>query len=186
LQNAIDAVSDKLTSKHHRQYKRFYPADTDIVKFVRRVEAAKLEERMQKKKTSESEWPNLVRLQSEMGAAVAKISLHRLRQQLVNSGNKRDVERLNRLTHSKSGSHIWLSVIPSDSTLKMSGDAMRLAIRHRLGLPPYDTMPTHCICGMQNAFQHDPYHSFSCSVLRSHGTIFRHNLLLHRMAVWTL
>jgi reverse transcriptase-like protein len=184
-QNAIDAVSDKLMSKNHRQYKRLYPVDTDISRFVKQVEAAKLEERMQKKKTSESEWPNLVRLQSELNAAVAKISFHQLRQQLVSSGSKRDVERLNRLTHSKSGSHIWLSVIPTDSTLKMSGDAMRLAIRHRLGLPPYDTMPTHCICGVSNAYQDDPYHSFSCSSLRSHGIIFRHNLLLHRIAVWT-
>ena len=46
-------------------------------------------------------------------------------------------------------------------------------------------MPSQCVCSTTNAFQSDPYHAFTCPTLRSHGSIFRHNLLLNSIATWT-
>jgi hypothetical protein len=94
------------------------------------------------------------------------------------------VERLQQLSHKTSQSHLWLSVIPSDPTLTIPTDAMKLSVRFRLGLTPYETMPSQCVCCDGNVFATDPYHAFTCPTLRSHGSIFRHNLLLNSIATW--
>jgi hypothetical protein len=176
-QNTIDIIAQKLPGRKH---KKLYPADTKIVQFIERVGSVIRAEKQQGKKMSEQ--PNLIRLQSELSNAVAKLELAELFQ-LCN--NPTDVNRLKSLSNPNSDSHVWLSVIPSDSTLIMSSDVMKHSIRYRLGLHPYDTMPSQCLCNVRDAFHDKPYHSFSCRTLRSHGTIFRHNLLLKHLATWT-
>ena len=175
-QNTIDIVAEKLPGRKHRH---LYPASTNIEQFIVQVESAQLEERVQKKLVSEQ--PNLIRLQSELSMAASKLSFDELTKMCTNDI---DIVRLKRLTNSASDSHVWLSAIPTDPTLMMSNEVMRVSIRNRLGLPPYDTMPSQCVCGVQDAFRSRPYHAFSCRSLRAHGTMFRHNLLLARLATW--
>src|SRR6056300_1150085 len=41
----------------------------------------------------------------------------------------------------------WLMAVPSDPLLVLSAGACTAAVRHRLGFPPLDKMPSHCSCG---------------------------------------
>ena len=178
-------VAHKLPGKKHRQ---LYPADTNIIQFIERVEAAKRKEKQQgkDKRTASavisSDQPNLVRLQTELCTAMAKLKLTELFQLCATPA---DTNRLKCLSNPTSDAHVRLSAIPTDRTLMMSSNAMKHAIRYRLGLQPYDTMPSQCACNVDDAFRCTPYHAFSCRTLRSHGTIFRHNLVLQYLATWT-
>lgn len=176
-QNTIDIVAQKLPG---RKNKKLFPQDADIAKFIQQVEIAMREEKQQGKKVSEQ--PNLIRLQSELCMMAARLKLNELFRLCTSEA---DIKRLKSLSNPKSDSHVWLSVIPSDNTLIMSGDVMMRSIRYRLGLQPYETMPSQCVCDIHDAFHNRPYHAFSCRTLRSHGTIFRHNLLLQHLATWT-
>ena len=81
--------------------------------------------------------------------------------------------------------HHWLQVLPSDRSTTMNNQTMKQAIRYRLGLNPYGTTtPPICLCGKKDVYQHDPYHSLSCSALRCHGTNMRHYLLVKNIANW--
>jgi hypothetical protein len=145
-QDTIDMVAQKLPGRKHRH---LYPVDTNIGQFIERVEVAKHAEKQRgKNKTPSasvhgpSDQPNLTRLQSELSTAIAKLKLAELFQLCV---NPTDVNRLKCLSNPTSDAHVWLSAIPSDRTLIMSSDAMKHAIRYRLGLQPYDTMPSQCV-----------------------------------------
>jgi hypothetical protein len=163
-------------------YQHLYPK-TDILEYVNRIEEAIRNEKEQGVKAAQSKQPSLFRLQHELSTAIDHIALSKLCQ--LAKDNQSDTARLKQLRHKTSLSHLWLSVIPSDPTLVIPTVVMKLSIRFRLGLTPHTTMPSQCVCSTANAFQLDPYHAFTCSILRSHGSIFRHNLLLNSIATWT-
>ena len=182
----IDRIKIKLPGKKHKQ---LFPSDSNITTFIEQVEKRKKEEQLSEKKKNSKYTGHLgqtdrsfKKLQSELSKAISKLELDKL---IKGHTDEIDINRLERLTHPSSNSHIWLSVIPTDNTLIMNNEVMEQSIRYRLGLSPHNTMPSECICGIEKAFTKSPYHAFSCRLLRSHATIFRHNLILHHLAIWT-
>ena len=118
-----------------------------------------------------------------MGSTYGKVQLINLIK--LCSNNTKDYNRICCLSQQGKESHQWLQVLPTDQyTLKMNNRTMIQAIRYRLGLNPYDITPPICLCGKKDVYQQDPYHSLSCSALRSHGTNMRHYLLVKNIADW--
>ena len=75
-------------------------------------------------------------------------------------------------------SSAYLSILPTQPTYRMADEAMRLAIRKRLGLLPFDQLRDQkCTCPAQTAFASDPDHFHSCSTGKTHLTR-RHNNLV--------
>jgi hypothetical protein len=58
----------------------------------------------------------------------------------------------------------------------MSDASVRLAIRHRLGLLPYESLArTKCICRFNTRFADDPDHFHSCDKFKTSVLNQRHN-----------
>ena len=83
----------------------------------------------------------------------------------------------------------WLTVLPTEPAYCMTNDSFRLALRHRLGLVPYNglhgqrcrTMNCRSTTaqGVPTTFDHDPDHFHSCSAHRRAHLTVRHNNLVH-------
>jgi len=70
----------------------------------------------------------------------------------------------------------FLSTLPTQPCFRMSDASVRLAIRHRLGLLPYDALSTqHCLCRASTPFTDDPDHFHSCERTRHSLMTQRHN-----------
>ena len=85
----------------------------------------------------------------------------------------------------------WLTVLPTEPSYCMTNDSFRLALRHRLGIVPYN-----CLYGQQcrtmnctstsatgepMSFDFDPDHFHSCSAHRRAHLTVRHNNLVHTL-----
>lgn len=68
----------------------------------------------------------------------------------------------------------WLNTIPTDSTLTLNNTQICLAIRHRLGLPPADTLPRTCACNASLSLR-VPDHFQACPFLRRRAVTHRHD-----------
>ena len=69
----------------------------------------------------------------------------------------------------------WLMAIPSEPLLVLSAGACTAAVRHRLGLPPLDIMPSHCSCGARIV---EPFiHAHTCPKTRRVSVNKRHELI---------
>ena len=75
----------------------------------------------------------------------------------------------------------FLTALPTLPAYTLDNEAMRLAIRHRLGLPASDELhPQRCLCGA--SFASDPDHFHSCVQTRSNSLTKRHDALVHTLA----
>jgi hypothetical protein len=76
-------------------------------------------------------------------------------------------------------SSAYLTVLPVRPCYRMADAAMRLAVRHRLGLLPYDSLaPVHCVCRPHTSFLTDPDHFHSCEKFKRTFLTQRHNNLV--------
>ena len=78
----------------------------------------------------------------------------------------------------------FLNVLPTEPLYRLDDDSMRLAIRHRLGLPPSDSLTSqHCVCTRPDfIFASDPDHFHSCNLTRTNSLTLRHDQLVHTIA----
>lgn len=75
----------------------------------------------------------------------------------------------------------FLTALPTQPAYTMDDEAMRLAVRHRLGLPASDELRTqHCVCGA--SFAADPDHFHSCVQTRANALTRRHDALVQTLA----
>ena len=76
-------------------------------------------------------------------------------------------------------SSAYLTVLPIRPCYRMADAAMRLAVRHRLGLLPYDSLASvHCVCRPHTSFLTDPDHFHSCEKFKRTFLTQRHNNLV--------
>lgn len=75
----------------------------------------------------------------------------------------------------------FLTALPTQPAYTLDDEAMRLAVRHRLGLPANDELRTQrCICGA--SFADDPDHFHSCVQTRANALTRRHDALVQTLA----
>jgi hypothetical protein len=75
----------------------------------------------------------------------------------------------------------FLTALPTIPAYTLDNEAMRLAIRHRLGLPASDELQSQqCVCGA--SFASDPDHFHSCVQTRSNSLTKRHDAIVHTLA----
>jgi hypothetical protein len=182
LDEVIDLVHEKLPGNKH---KHLYPQDANIIQFIRQTEQREREEKNSARPSHKRKNQSMInKLQAALGSAYGKIQLSNLLKLCIDT-NKKDYSRICCLSQKGNESHQWLQVVPSDRSLTMRNQVIKQSIRYRLGLNPYDTVtPPICLCGKKDVYQHDPYHSLSCSALRYHGTNMRHHLLVKNIAEW--
>lgn len=79
-----------------------------------------------------------------------------------------------------SGSSAFLTVLPVDPEYRMLSDDFRLAIRHRLGLVPFDCLQDEqCrVCPSNSSFAQDPDHLHACVKHRRTLVTARHSDLI--------
>jgi hypothetical protein len=79
----------------------------------------------------------------------------------------------------------WLTVLPTEWPYRMSDSSFRLAVRHRLGLLPFDSLAhRRCIaatCSTSTTFATDPDHMHSCALHRRTLCTQRHNNLMQTL-----
>lgn len=80
------------------------------------------------------------------------------------------------------GASAWLMTIPHPDypELRISNLDFRLAVRHRMGLLPSDTMPAHCACGRQIAdmdYHTQVSHFHGCPYQKRRGMDMRHGFV---------
>ena len=189
-QQSIEHIRAQLNES---DMKRLCPPTTNFTSFIHHIHRTIETEREEKSTATNSrrsKAPNLTRLQHLLTYAVHRKQFDELKRL---AGDKRtnptadiDMNRLQHLRHHSSLSHLWLTVNASDDSLLLSDDVMKLSIRTRLGLETHTgNSALQCVCSKVNAFQHDPHHAFTCIITRSKANIARHNLILHRLALWT-
>jgi hypothetical protein len=84
------------------------------------------------------------------------------------------------------GASDWMTVLPTEPSFQLTNGAFQLALRHRLGLLPFDTLAgKHCTnpcCLKEEAqrahFISDPDHFHSCAAHRRTHLTVRHNNLV--------
>ena len=75
----------------------------------------------------------------------------------------------------------FLTALPTQPAYTLDDESMRLAIRHRLGLPASDALQGQsCVCGV--AFASDPDHFHSCMQTRSNALTKRHDAMVHTLS----
>jgi hypothetical protein len=113
--------------------------------------------------------------------ALLELQLH---EQLFASSNKYQRIVLTALALTKKA-NAWLTVLPTSHELRMSDSSFRLAVRHRLGLLPYDTLRSRRCryrgCDDAATFMHDPDHLHSCPLHRRTLCSARHNDLMQTL-----
>ena len=74
----------------------------------------------------------------------------------------------------------YLTLLPTQPRYRMSNEGMRLAVRHRLGLLPFNSLTKQCCpCRFHTAFTADPDHFHSCDrhkrtlLSQRHGNIMQ-------------
>jgi len=78
------------------------------------------------------------------------------------------------------GCNAYLTVLPTQPCYRMQDGAFRLAVRHRLGLLPFDTLTDAACnrCPHPTTFSDDPDHLHSCSLHRRTLVTERHNNIM--------
>lgn len=75
----------------------------------------------------------------------------------------------------------FLTALPTQPAYTLDDESMRLAVRHRLGLPASDALQGQsCVCGV--AFASDPDHFHSCMQTRSNALTKRHDAMVHTLS----
>jgi hypothetical protein len=73
----------------------------------------------------------------------------------------------------------FLSTLPTQPSYRMADEAVRLAVRHRLGLLPFESLARQqCTCRFHTAFAADPDHFHSCEQFKRMAITVRHNNLV--------
>lgn len=73
----------------------------------------------------------------------------------------------------------FLTVLPTQPCYRMADAAMRLGMRHRLGLLPYEQLANKsCVCRFHTPFIADPDHFHSCDKFKRTFLTQRHNNLV--------
>jgi len=76
-------------------------------------------------------------------------------------------------------SSAYLTVLPIRPCYRIADTAMRLAVRHRLGLLPYESLASEqCACRRHTSFLADPDHFHSCDKFKRTFLTQRHNNLV--------
>jgi len=76
-------------------------------------------------------------------------------------------------------SSTYLTVLPTQPLYRMADASLRMAVRHRLGLLPYESMEKqHCMCRFHTSFKSDPDHFHSCEKFKRTLLTQRHNNLV--------
>ena len=101
-------------------------------------------------------------------------------QQLNQLREKSSVRRRTLLVaNSTPHSSEFLTVLPTQPLYCISDASLRLAVRHRLGVLPYDSLADqHCYCSFKTSFAVDPDHFHSCAKHRRTLITQRHNNLV--------
>lgn len=77
----------------------------------------------------------------------------------------------------------YLTTIPTEHNYNIDNDSLRLAVRHRLGIPPNDSLILdQCICSNHTEFIQDSDHFHACVATRSDSLTMRHDMLVHCIA----
>lgn len=70
----------------------------------------------------------------------------------------------------------FLTVLPTQPCYRMADASMQLAVRHRLGALPYDSLTDQqCFCTTHDSFADDPDHFHSCTKCRRSMLTLRHD-----------
>ena len=90
------------------------------------------------------------------------------------------------LSASSKRAGLWLTASPSSDELFIPDPAFLIALRLRLGLRPYDTMPSHCACGasLDDVSDANCAHTLTCQRQRARSGLLRHNFVLKRLLAW--
>jgi len=73
-------------------------------------------------------------------------------------------------------SSTYLTVLPTQPLYRMGNASLKMAVRHRLGVLPYDSMESQqCMCRFHTAFTSDPDHFHSCEKFKRTLLTQRHN-----------
>jgi len=91
-------------------------------------------------------------------------------------------ERQRLISSSAGNASAWLTVIPSTPELSLSDDDYILAIRHRLGLPSADGLPTKCAHPCNATLASDTSHFHSCQQQKRTSITARHDLIVRTLA----
>jgi len=84
---------------------------------------------------------------------------------------------LTSLTAPHSSEH--LTVLPTEPAYRIADSALRLSVRHRLGLAPSDSLSKRqCVCKSRAAFATDPDHLHSCRITRGSSLTLRHDSIV--------
>ncbi|HYC00552.1 MAG TPA: hypothetical protein VEC57_15570 [Candidatus Limnocylindrales bacterium] len=95
-------------------------------------------------------------------------------------------DRARLLSTSSKRAGLWLTATPTSNELFIPDAAFLLALRLRLGLRPYDFMPSHCACGASLAADADANcsHTLTCQRQRARSGLLRHNGVLARLLAY--
>jgi hypothetical protein len=103
---------------------------------------------------------------------------HRIEQHRFNQLHAQSSDRRKALLTACSAPHAaaFLSTLPTQPSYRVEGEALRLALRHRLGLLPFDSLATQCCsCRFATSFARNPDHFMSCEKFRRTQLTTRHN-----------
>jgi hypothetical protein len=118
-------------------------------------------------------------LQQATSSAVDDI-LHAQLLESITDSEARDIAKARLQSAGGRCASAWLAACPEEPLLALSNADYELAMRHRIGLPPSDNMPTRCRCG---ASLSSPYHFHACVLLRRTAIDKRHSLLMRAQSV---
>ena len=77
----------------------------------------------------------------------------------------------------------FLTVLPTQRCYRMADEAMRLSVRKRLGVLPFDSLSAHrCFCRFSTSFSSDPDHFHSCDKTKRKMLTQRHNNVVQVLA----
>jgi len=121
-------------------------------------------------------------LQRSLSAQLSKSQYQTLLNDL--QGNDAALARLR--SCSNSSASMWLTASPENENLMLRSDEFRLALRHRVGLPPTDHLPSpFCLCsatvGREGDLKEDPQHFYSCILLMNNGARERHQRIVYAL-----
>src|SRR5665648_110947 len=78
------------------------------------------------------------------------------------------------------GCSAWLTTLPTQRCYSMADESVRLGVRKRLGLLPFECLSTvRCSCRARTPFSSDPDHFHSCDYFKRTLLTQRHNNLAH-------
>jgi hypothetical protein len=121
-------------------------------------------------------------LQRNLSQQLAKAERQRLLNDL--QGNDAALARLQSSSHNCAS--MWLTALPENPHFLLNNAQFRLAVLHRLGLPPSSRLPSSiCLCAAlsdrEGDLKEDPQHFHTCILLRKSGCYDRHQHIVRAL-----